>query len=126
MPCSGRGRYHAFIPRCTINDRSGSWAAVPTTLALRSVYLRKLPTFCTAQVGGFSENEASRAPTPGGLGARACLALHAPDDARKIDNSLTYSLIGCILLFGLLRRGLSEDLFEAFVKSRSFFNSPRL
>jgi hypothetical protein len=31
-------------------------------------------------------------------------------DAYKINNSLTYALKGCILYFGLLRRGLSENL----------------
>src|SRR5437870_2850055 len=57
-------------------------------------------------------------------GAISRFALHASDHARIINNSLTYSLKGCILYFGLLRRGLSEDLFEACSKSRSFFNSP--
>ena len=45
-------------------------------------------------------------------------------DARTINIQLTYSLKGCILIFGLLRRGLSEDLFEACSKSPSFFDSP--
>jgi hypothetical protein len=52
--------------------------------------------------------------------------LHASHDARTINNSLTYSLKSCTLCLGHLRRGLSEDLFEACSKSPSFFDSPLL
>jgi hypothetical protein len=41
----------------------GSWAVFAAAFAARPVYLRKLPTCCTVQVGGVEPNRLCAAPT---------------------------------------------------------------